>query len=79
MLDCQQCLHLPSILLLKRTKEEKSVLDGAIGQNVKTWNGEHSELLSFWTLSIVQYSKILENKVSETGSVSILRSGGSSD
>jgi hypothetical protein len=35
-----------------------------------------SELLIFWTLSIVQYSKKLENNVSETGSVSVLRSGG---
>jgi hypothetical protein len=38
---------------------------------------QHSELLSFWTLSIVQYSKkIRENNVSETGSVSVLKSGG---
>jgi hypothetical protein len=37
---------------------------------------QQSELLSFWTLFIVQYSKKLENNVSETGSVSVLRSGG---
>jgi hypothetical protein len=38
---------------------------------------KRSELLSFWTLSIVQYSKkIKEHNVSETGSVSVLRSGG---
>jgi hypothetical protein len=36
---------------------------------------QHSDLLSFWTLSIVQYSKkIREHNVSETGSVSVLRS-----
>jgi hypothetical protein len=38
-----------------------------------------SELIGFWTLSIVQYSKfqkIREHNVSETGSVSFLRSGG---
>jgi hypothetical protein len=38
-----------------------------------------SELIGFWTLPIVQYSKILkirELNVSETGSVSVLRSGG---
>jgi hypothetical protein len=35
------------------------------------------ELLSFWTLSIAQYSKkIREHNVLETGSVSVLRSGG---
>jgi hypothetical protein len=40
---------------------------------------EHSELIGFWTSPIVQYSKILkirEHNVSETGSVSVLRSGG---
>jgi hypothetical protein len=37
------------------------------------------KLIGFWTLSIVQYSKILkirEHNISETGSVSVLRSGG---
>jgi hypothetical protein len=39
----------------------------------------HSELIGFWTLSIVQYSKnskIREHNVWKTGSVSVLRSGG---
>jgi hypothetical protein len=37
-------------------------------------DGVHcSELLGFRTLSIVWYSKKLENNVSETGSISVLR------
>jgi hypothetical protein len=55
--------------------ERKSILMGSDD------GVQHSELLSFWTLSIVQYSrnpkkKIREHNVSETGSVSVLRSGG---
>jgi hypothetical protein len=37
---------------------------------------QHSELLSFWTLSIVQYSKKLENTTFRKLDVSVLRSGG---
>jgi hypothetical protein len=52
------------------SSDRNSVLLAAIGLS-------HSELLGFWTLSIIRYSKNTGgHNVSEAGSVSILRWGG---